>query len=475
LQGFLQFSEKPCKNMIGKNKQSGQMNFLYQTLKDQLNPRNPLYQLTGKIDWGSVDADFAEYYIDFGRPAKPVRLMVSLLILKQLHNLSDESVVERWVENPYFQYFSGETHFQWSMPCDPSDLVHFRHRVGKEGIEKIFRLSVQLQGKDARQKSVSIDTTVQEKNITFPTDLKLAVRIIAKCRSIAEKEDIELRQSYKRIVKEHILNQRFKDHPKNKKKAMASARKVKTIAGRLVRELGRKLPVQSAHRTELGLFRKVLSQTRQSKNKVYSLHEPDVSCIAKGKDHKKYEFGSKVSFAITKTTNVIVSVVTFKGNPYDGGTLKDTLDFHERITGLRAKEATVDRGYRGRKMVDGTIIYTPSPPKPKDSAYRKQQARVRFRRRAAIEPIFGHAKQDHRMARNYLKRFIGDEINALMAASAFNFRRWLRKVKLLPSFLSRWLAQYMHKTIVPLFVKQEWTTSLAVHAPLSRKLQRYTC
>jgi IS5 family transposase len=446
--------------MIGKNKHPGQMSFLFQTLKEQLNPRHPLYQLTGKIDWKSAESDFQDYYIDFGRPAKPVRLMVSLLILKKLHNLSDESVVDRWVENPYFQYFSGETHFQWSMPCDPSDLVHFRHRVGKEGIEKIFRLSVGLQGKDAQQKCVSIDTTVQEKNITFPTDLKLAVRIIAKCRKMAEKQGIPLRQSYKRTVKQHMLNQRFKDHPKNKKKALASGRKIKTIAGRLVRELERKLPEQSAWRAELDMYSKVLSQTRQSKNKIYSLHEPEVSCIAKGKDHKKYEFGSKVSFAITKTTNVIVSVVTFKGNPYDGDTLMQTLDFHQQITGIRAKEATVDRGYRGRKMVDGTLIQTPSPPKSKDSAYRKQQARIRFRRRAAIEPIFGHTKQDHPMARNYLKRFVGDEINALMAASAFNFRRWLRKVKLLPDFLANWVSQYLLTTIRTQFDALKW--SLAV-------------
>lgn len=219
-------------------------------------------------------------------------------------NLSDELVVAKWIENPYCQYFSEETLFQWSMPCDPSDLVDFRHRVGKQGIENIFRLSVQLQGKDAQQKCVSIDTTVQEKNITFPTDLKLAVRINAKYRKMAEKENIPLRQSYKRTVKEHMLNQWFKDHPKKKKKALVSGRKIKTIAVRLVRELERKPPEQTGWRAELDMFRKVLSQTRQSKNKIYSLHEPEVSCIAKGKDHKKYEFGSKVSFAITKTTNV---------------------------------------------------------------------------------------------------------------------------------------------------------------------------
>jgi len=216
--------------MIGKNKQNGQVSFLYQTLKDQLNPRHPLYQLSNTINWKSIEDDFSGYYIDFGRPDKPIRLMVSLVILKQLDNLSDESVVAKWVENPYYQYFSGETQFQWSMPCDASDLVHFRNRIGHEGFEKIFQLSVKLQGKDARQKSVSIDTTVQEKNITFPTDLKLAVKIIAKCRAIAEKENLELRQSYKRTVKTHMLNQRFKNHPGNKKKAFASVRKIRTGA-----------------------------------------------------------------------------------------------------------------------------------------------------------------------------------------------------------------------------------------------------
>lgn len=140
--------------------------------------------------------------------------------------------------------------------------------------------------------------------------------------------------------------------------------------------------------------------------------------------------------------------------------IQETIDFHQQITGIRAKEATVDRGYRGRKMVDGTVIQTPSPPKSKDSAYRKQQARIRFRRRAAIEPIFGHTKQDHRMARNYLKRFVGDEINALMAASAFNFRRWLRKVKLLPDFLADWVSQYLLTTIRTRFDALKWSLAL---------------
>lgn len=184
----------------------------------------------------------------------------------------------------------------------------------------------------------------------------------------------------------------------------------------------------------MDLFRKVLAQTQKSKNKVYSLHEPEVSCIAKGKDHKKFEFGSKVSFAITKITNVIVSVVTFKGNPYDGDTLKDTLDFHQKITGKRAAQATVDRGYRGQKMIDGTLIHTPKPPKASDSASNKQAARTRFRRRAAIEPILSHAKYDHRMAKSYLKGFAGDQINALMAPLPLTSAGGYGKLNFCPNF-----------------------------------------
>lgn len=425
--------------MINKNPLKGQMNFLQPTLKEQLNPKQELYLLSDTIDWSSLESDLSQYYINFGRPAKPIRMMVSLLILKQLYNLSDESVVARWIENPYYQYFSGMEYFQWEFPCNPSDLVHFRNRIGKEGIERIFRMSVDLQGKDGKQDKLCIDTTVQEKNITYPTDTKLQVRIIERCRKLAAFYHLKIRQSYTRTVKSCLLLQRFRNHPRNRKKAMAAARKIKTIAWRLVRELERLLPKETVQ-NQLSLFKQVLSQKKKDKNKIYSLHEPEVCCIAKGKEHKPYEFGSKVSFGITRTTNVIVSVATFNGNPYDGDTLEETLKVHKRITGVQAKEASVDRGYRGRKEIEGVQIITPKPLPARATDYQKKKMRMRFRRRAAIEPIFGHVKQDYRMGRNYLKGFIGDVKNALLAAMAFNIRRWIRKVLLLCILFIEWIS-----------------------------------
>jgi len=219
---------------------------------------------------------------------------------------------------------------------------------------------------------------------------------------------------------------------------MAAARKIKTIAWRLVRELERLLPAGIVQ-DQLALFKQVLSQKKKDKNKIYSLHEPEVSCIAKGKEHKPYEFGSKVSFGITRTTNVIVSVATFKGNPYDGDTLEETLQVHKRITGIQAKEASVDRGYRGRKEIEGVQIITPKPLPAGATDYQKRKMRMRFRRRAAIEPIFGHTKKDYRMERNYLKGFVGDIKNALLAAMAFNIRRWIRKILLLCLQTIEWI------------------------------------
>ena len=211
-----------------------------------LNPNNRLYQLAQTLPWSAIGKDFETYYSTTGQPAKPIRLMVGLLMLKQLENLSDEVVVERWCENPYYQFFCGMATFEWELPCHPTDLVYFRKRIGKEGAEKLLSYSLHIHPEKVRKvEQVLIDTTVQEKNITYPTDAKLAVKVIKRCRSIARKEGVNLRQSYQRVVKKHLLNQRFATHPKNRKKARASLRSLKTIAGRLIRELRRKLPTGS--------------------------------------------------------------------------------------------------------------------------------------------------------------------------------------------------------------------------------------
>jgi IS5 family transposase len=357
-------------------------------LIDSLNPNNRLYQLAKQLPWSEIEKEFEGYYSKMGQPAKPVRLMVGLLILKQLENLSDEVVVERWCENPYYQFFCGMATFQWALPCHPTDLVYFRKRIGKEGAEKLLSYSFHIHPEKIRKaEEVIFDTTVQEKNITYPTDAKLAVKVIKKCRSIARKEGVELRQSYQRVVKKHMLNQRFASHPKNRKKARASLRKLKTIAGRLIRELRRKLEpgTFAYHQNDLALFEQVITQRRKDKNKVYSLHEPEVACIIKGKVHKKFEFGSKASIAITKDTNLIAGVASFKGNPHDSHTLEDTLQAVERTTGQRPKEGICDRGYRGKRWVGSTKISIPQQQKHRNS-YQKQKIRKKFRRRAAIEP-----------------------------------------------------------------------------------------
>jgi IS5 family transposase len=287
--------------MLNKPINTIQLSFLQPGLKEQLSNKHPLYILADEINWQLFEEAFRKHYrADFGRPAKPIRLMVSLLMLKHIRNLSDEGVVEQWAENAYYQHFSGEQTFMAKGPCEASELVHFRNRIGGEGVELILKESIRINGKDGKEDKGSIDTTVQEKNITYPTDSKLHRKIIKKCVGMAIKEGIVLRQSYTRTLKKLGVDQRFRNHPKNGSKARKADKKVKTIAGRLVRELQRKLPAES-YKTELELFDRVLRQKRADKNKVYSLHEPEVLCISKGKEHKKYELEVRYLSPLPKT------------------------------------------------------------------------------------------------------------------------------------------------------------------------------
>jgi IS5 family transposase len=416
--------------MLGKSPSQNQKNLFQPLLKEFINMNHELVLLSNQIDWESLEQEFSVLYSSTGTPAMPIRMMSGLLILKQLYDLGDETVIPAWIRDPYMQYFCGEAHFQWKQPCDPSDLVHFRKRIGEKGVEKIFQQSVRIHGKQAMSKELNIDTTAQEKNITFPTDTKLRKKIIDRCVAIAKKEKIELRQSYKRTVKSCLLKSRFSHHPKRKKQARAAQRKIKTIAGRLVRELYRKLPDKklARYQNDLELFTRVLNQELYDKDKVYSLHEPQVSCIAKGKSHKPYEFGNKASIATTKYHNVIVAAASFQGNPHDSKTLDKTLAQHQRITGIEAQSANVDRGYRGIDQIRGTQIIRPSN-NPNASPQEKQNMRKRFRRRASIEPVISHLKHQYRMLINYLKGTAGDAINILMSAAAFNFKSWMNKIK----------------------------------------------
>jgi IS5 family transposase len=418
--------------MVGKKEKHPQLNLFQIPIKQFINMDHELCILSAKIDWDRVESDFSDYYSNIGRPSVPIRKMVGLVLLKYIHNLSDELVVERWIENPYWQYFTGEIYFQKEPPIDPSEFVHFRTRIGDEGAEKILKLTISLFGKEAtKEKEVLIDTTVQEKNITFPTDTKLHRKIIDYCVKIADIEEIQLRQSYKRVVKQLMIDQRFRNHPKRKKKANTAAKKIKTIAGRLVREIERKMhPDQMAFYTSrFEIFNSILTQTRNSKNKIYSIHEPNVKCIAKGKEAKQYEFGNKSSFALGAKSGIVLGALAFEENLYDGDTLEPQLEQIDRIAGIQPKSGIVDRGYRGRKKIKNTEIITPKQLPAEATIYQKQKIRKQFRKRAGIEPIIGHIKHDHRVIRNFLRGIQGDKINTILAGAAFNFKKMLNRLK----------------------------------------------
>jgi transposase, IS5 family len=418
--------------MQPKSATSHQISFLMPTLGEQLDPRQPLKQLAETLPWSEFEQAFGKYYSEAGRPAKPVRLMVGLLLLKQMFNQGDETVVAGWVQNPYWQYFCGMAEFQWQVPCDPSDLVYFRQRIGQAGVQRILKVTAQLHGDKAQETEVVVDTTVQEKNITHPTDTKLAHKIIRRGWKLADHHGVKLRRRYRKAVRQCVMAQRWRKDPKKRKAAQRALRKIKIMAGRLIRELERKLPerVHTEQRENFALYRRVLRQQPGDRNKIYSLHEPQVYCLSKGKEHKKYEFGSKASVVMTKTHGVIVGAVAHEKNLYDGDALQPALEQTRAITEAQPAKAIVDRGYRGRKEVDGTEVLLPGKPKPGQSRWESAKMRARFRRRAAIEPVISHLKHQYRLVRCFLKGFVGDQLNLLLAAAAWNLKKWLRAAAL---------------------------------------------
>lgn len=401
---------------------------LFSSLSDMLDQSHPLYKLADKIDWAKFDTAFAPLYCqNNSRPAKPIRLMCGLLILKHLRNLSDESLVEQWSENAYYQYFCGMPEFVPGAPCASSELVHFRNRIGEKGIELIFQESIRVNNEedDDRHHDVAfIDSTVQEKNITYPTDAKLHKKIVRKVLGIVHELGLPLRQSYTFVLKWVYRDQRFRNHPKNRKKALRADKKLRTIAGRLVRELKRNLGEHSLYNKLIERFEAILAQRCHSGKKIYSIHEPDVQCISKGKEHKKYEFGNKVSI-IRSATGIILGAQSFR-NEYDGHTIEASLAQVERLTQRKIKILAGDRGYRGKKEVNGTQILIPDAPKPSDSRYQKRKKHKLFCKRAGIEPTIGHLKSDYRLGRNFYKGVTGDAVNLLLAAAAYNFKRAMR-------------------------------------------------
>ena len=411
-----------------------------------LDSKHQLFKLANMVDWSLFENSFAPLFCrDNGRPPKPIRLMVGLLMLKHLRNVSDEQVVAQFTENAYYQYFCGMESFSIAAPCAASELVHFRHRIGEVGIELILKESIRINlaiedrkkeeddrknGKDGRgrksdkEQTAFIDSTVQEKNVTFPTDSKLLNKIIDYCHKVAKAEVIKVRQSYAREIKELKLTQRFRGKSHSRKKVAKADRRMRTIAGRLVRELLRELPSDSIYREHLELCLRFVNGELLDGHKIYSLHEPDVLCICKGKEHKKYEFGNKVSI-IRLWNGIIIGAMSFR-NEYDGHTIDRAKEQARRLYGRTIRILAGDRGYRGQKMSGDTKIMIPDVPKASDSAYMKARKHEMFRKRAGIEPVIGHCKSDHRLGRNFYKGLFGDSINVMLAATAYNLKRAMR-------------------------------------------------
>jgi IS5 family transposase len=398
-------------------------------LEQILDLNHPLAKLARQIDWNAFDKQFGDSYCpDFGRPALPIRLMVGLTYLSRMFDLSDEAVVEGWLENPYWQYFCGYEYFQHNFPLDPSSLVRWRKRIGREGMEFLLQQTIVTAQRNGQLKprhlrKINVDTTVQEKSITFPTDAKLFHRMCQRLVKEAVKIGVVLRQSYARVGKKVLRLYSRYAHAQQFKRAQAQTKRLKVILGRVVRDIGRKCAEPSVKLADLlVLAERLLAQRKDSKNKLYSVHAPEVECISKGKAHKRYEFGCKVGLATTSRDNWVIGVQALHGNPYDGHTLGGMLDQVTHLTGWQPREAYCDQGYRGHGYKGTTAVHIV------DHRRRRLSRSERYwrGRRAAIEPVIGHLKSDHRMDRNCLHGIIGDELNAMLAGCGRNLRKLQR-------------------------------------------------
>ena len=361
-------------------------------------------------------------------------MIAGLHYLKEIYNLSDEQVVERWVENPYWQYFCGEVFFSHTLPIHPTSMTKWRNRLGKKGVEKLLveTIKVGLKSKTIKPNSMtklSVDTTVQEKNIAYPTDSKLLNKARENLVKTAKKHNIKLRQNYNRKAKTYALMAARYAHAKQFRRMRMMNKKLKSRLGRVVRDIERQLPnneplLQQAFKLGLQQAKQLIAQQQNSKNKLYSLHAPEVECISKGKAHKKYEFGVKASIAITNKEGFVVGAMSCPNNPYDGHTLVPQLKQVKQLIPNQAniKQCFVDRGYRGHG-VEGAQVFLSGQKRGVTKSIKKL-----LKRRSAIEPEIGHMKNDGRLDRNYLKGELGDMLNVILCASGHNLRKILNKL-----------------------------------------------
>jgi transposase, IS5 family len=428
-----------------ERRETGQSDLLRSRLDAIIDMGHPLVKLARTIDWPFLEQKLGAVYEDKpGRPPLPTRLMAGLAILKHTYDLSDEVLCERWVENPYYQFFCGEEFFQHRLVFDRSSLTRWRQRMGEERLQALLQESLSVATRTEAIKPsglnrVIVDTTVQPKNVMFPTDARLLNRAREILVRLAKRYGVKLRQSYTRVGKFALIKHQRYAHAKQFKRANRALKKLKTYLGRIIRDIGRKLGGNAdllggiVLERMLARARRVLEQKQHQRGpKVYSLHAPEVECIGKGKAHRPYEFGVKVSVATTlahaKGGQFVTHVKALPGNPYDGHTLATVIPEMEELIGNTIERALLDKGYRGHN----------APPDYKFRVFisgQKRrvtpQIRRELRRRSAVEPVIGHLKSEHRMGRNYLCHREGDAANAVLAAVGYNFRRLIKWLRLL--------------------------------------------
>lgn len=419
-----------------KTEHSGSGDLFRSRLDQIINMRHELVRLAEAIDWDWIDGALAGLFSDAGRPGTETRFMVGLLLLKHIYGLSDEKVCERWVSDPYFQHFTGEEFFQHTFPHERSGLSHWRNRIGDK-LELLLQESLRVAHETGALKTadlarITVDTTVQPKNVTHPTDAKLMLRAIEKLGALAKAQEVKLRQSYVRVAKRAALMAGRYAHAKQFKRCHRALRFLRTRLGRLIRDIRRKIAGDDVLAAVFAIpLSKAMQIRRQRQNqrgwKLYSWHAPETECIGKGKAHRPYEFGCKVSIATTnrraKGGQFVLHAKALPGNPYDGHTLAAVIAETQALTGREVERAYVDKGYRGHAAPKPLRVFLAGQTRGVHGIIKRE-----LRRRAAIEPVIGHMKSDGHLGRNYLKGRRGDQANAVLTAAGHNFRLWLRRL-----------------------------------------------
>src|SRR3974390_1238243 len=422
-----------------QRKVTGEGDLFRARLDQTIELKHQRVQLAGALDWEWLDEEIAPLYRQNGRPGVATRFVIGLLLLKHIYALSDEGVCERWVYDPYFQYFTGEEFFQHAFPHERSDLSHWRKRLG-EKLELLLAESLRvahaggaLRSKDLKR--VTVDTTVQPKAITFPTDAKLLHAAIKGLNRLARTHRLPLRQSYLRVAKQAAMMAGRYAHAKQFNRHRRQLRMLRTRLGRIIRDVRRKIAgkpeLEAAFEWPLMKATQIRSQQQRQRGwKLYSFHAPEVECIGKGKASAPYEFGVKASIVTTNSRSpggqFVLHARALPGNPYDGHTLRAIIEVPGKLHGCNITRAHVDKGYRGHHTENPHRVFISGQKRGVFGVIKRE-----LRRRSAIEAVIGHMKRDGHFGRCYLKGYAGDAANAVLSAVGHNLRlvlAWLRSL-----------------------------------------------